>query len=205
MREEEEISILISEIRNFGQYIFLRTLGHSFEDARLMMEAKKCGVPMETGLVEYHVINSLLSLNCDHMVQHLKHFALINTSKTGFLSSQEISTFLQLPHEGYVASLIDTVYNVDGETSISFRDYLVVSVTINNKLNNEQNIKEIFQVFVEQCVDDLSCFRHMLIDMNCEQKDRGNMETFREWCCQSSERLLLMTYAKEKLLAKNQL
>ena len=33
---------------------------HSFEDCRLMMEAKKLGMPMEAGLVEYYKLSPMI-------------------------------------------------------------------------------------------------------------------------------------------------
>merc|ERR1712226_1605368 len=51
---------------------------HSYEDCRLMLEAKKLNLPMEAGLVEYHKLNRLIGINCDYMIEQLHKFSKID-------------------------------------------------------------------------------------------------------------------------------
>ncbi|XP_065676603.1 lysophosphatidylcholine acyltransferase 2-like [Hydra vulgaris] len=188
---------------------------HSYEDCRLMMEAQKLGLPMEAGIVEYYKLSNLLNINCEHMIEYLHKFAIIDKNHDGYIDFTEFSNYLHLPHNDEVKAMFH-ILCIDKNHVISFREYLVGTFLILKPLNTEEKIKRAFLMLDED--DDgfltyasLSTFLRnsmqlgdsfigkIFKDMNPSNADHIDFNNFAEFCSAKPEYgILFMHFQKLK-------
>jgi len=119
---------------------------HSFEDCRLMSEAGKLGMPMESGLVEYYKLSPMIGMNCECMIEYLQKFAMIDKSRDGVIDMEEFCEYLCLPPTEEVKTIF-RIYNIGKDHLIGFREYLLGFFLISRPFNTDQNITTAFELF----------------------------------------------------------
>lgn len=134
---------------------------HSYEDCRLMLEAERLKMPIETGLVEYYKLNRLIGINCDYMMEQLHKFSKIDLNLDGFIDLDEFCDYLNLPATEEI-QIIFHLYDIHKNNRISFRHFLIGQFLIAKPHCTEENIYDIFNTIFcpdqqqqqkEQCPD----------------------------------------------------
>ena len=117
---------------------------HTYDDWRLMKEAKSLNMPIELGAVEFEKINQKLGLNIEFLMDQLKKFSLI--SHNGLISLKDFSNFLKVP---VTSALLKMFYLYDRDDSgfIDFREYIIGWSLVSQPVATKEAIKEVFLFF----------------------------------------------------------
>lgn len=70
---------------------------HSFEDVRLMEEAKKLNLPFEIGIIEFSKLKEKLGICYENCEQMLKKYTEITKKSQGNIGYNEFCEYLELP------------------------------------------------------------------------------------------------------------
>ncbi|RDD47169.1 Lysophosphatidylcholine acyltransferase 2 [Trichoplax sp. H2] len=136
--EKKNPRIYADNVRKlFSDFLSMPTTEHTYEDCCLMVEASKTSLPLECGIIEYRKINVELGLNYPIIKNHLKIFSVINTSKSGKVTIQDLASFLNVNTsdlEGVFALL-----DMDEDGYLDFREYLI-GITILKDSDQLKNI-----------------------------------------------------------------
>ncbi|XP_066929083.1 lysophosphatidylcholine acyltransferase 2-like [Clytia hemisphaerica] len=184
---------------------------HSYEDCRLMQTAHSLGLPMDAGLVEYYKLSPMIGMNCDCMIDYMKKFAEIDSSKDGKLDLEEFCDYLHLPISSEEVKTIFRIYDIDGDNLITFREYLLGFTLISRPFNTEENIETAFAMFDPDNTghieyDNFSTpiqsvlpieEKHIKLiykNMNAEGNGKVTKDSFRTFCLNKPEYALLFIH-----------
>nr|XP_039266199.1 lysophosphatidylcholine acyltransferase 2-like isoform X2 [Styela clava] len=120
---------------------------HTFEDCRLMSQAKSKDLPMEAGLVEFSKLSKKLGIDINEMNEMLDEFALKSRScKDGLMGIEEFAELLCLPITEPLKELFN-LYDRDGSGKLDFREYVIGMSLLSHAAVTEKSIKIAFKVF----------------------------------------------------------
>lgn len=210
--EEKEDAFLYA--RNVRDYMAsvggVPVTDHSYEDCRLMTEAKKLGLPMQAGLVEYYKLSPMIGMNCDCMIEYFRKFAKIDQNCDGVISLEEFCDYLNLPPTEEIKTIF-RIYDIDKDSSITFREYLLGCFLISTPFNTDSNISMAFKLFDSSCNDYITIesfsellttvmnlheayIRRMYEELDSENTGKVNIDNFRDFCLQKPEYALLFIH-----------
>ncbi|XP_041454357.1 lysophosphatidylcholine acyltransferase 2-like [Lytechinus variegatus] len=118
---------------------------HTYEDTRLMEEAKAMGLPGEVGVVEFHKLLSKLGFKLESLRTHLTNYAEI-ASSGGYITIEDFAKHLNVPVSPSLQEVFD-VYDRDGSGKIDFREYVIGCALISQPANTEDTIRMAFKMF----------------------------------------------------------
>jgi len=144
--EKEKPSLFARRVQQqLAQSLQAKISHYSCEDFFLQFSAMKSHLPPETGLVTYNAMKEIFSVNVDTIRKHMRSFARMNSSGSGFLNFEEFKHgFQALLHEPskeqteFLAYLFDQL--TDGSGSLSFRRFLVGLVLVNEKSETDEDV-----------------------------------------------------------------
>lgn len=120
---------------------------HTFEDCRLMNQAKSKNLPMEAGLVEFSKLSKKLGINIDEMNEMLDEFALKSRScKDGLMGIEEFAELLCLPVTESLKELFN-LYDRDGSGMLDFREYVIGMSLLSHAAVTQKSVQVAFKVF----------------------------------------------------------
>ncbi|XP_065186793.1 lysophosphatidylcholine acyltransferase 2-like isoform X1 [Sycon ciliatum] len=124
-KEEQDPQLYATNVRNaISQQMKLNLSQHSRQDMILTSLAVKYGLPAWTGNVEYVVMRDTLHLNLDLLKVLLERFAVLDSDKDGFVTSEDFAADLNWPVAEDVAELFRTCDTAE-RGKITFREYAV--------------------------------------------------------------------------------
>lgn len=218
---QEEINDPLLYARNVREYMAkvdnVPVTDHSYEDCRLMVEAKKVCLPMEAGLVEYHKLNRLIGINCDYMIEQLHKFSKIDLNGDGKVDVDEFCDYLNLPATEEVLSLFK-IYDIYQNDGICFREFLIGQFLIAKKFSTEDNIRSVFEIlhpypdrhrffitvdnlltYLKQKIDIYDdCVNDIFTEMDVNSEGRVYFQHFKEFCMSKPEFVLLLLDFRQK-------
>lgn len=119
---------------------------HTYDDCRLMLQARHLNLPMESGLVEFQKLHKKLGISLDQMTTMLEKFSDIDITGKGHLTFSEFCEYLQLPESPALKQVFD-MYDRDGSGTIDFREYVIGLSLISRPANTESTIALAFELF----------------------------------------------------------
>lgn len=118
---------------------------HTYEDTRLMEEAKAMGLPCEVGVVEFHKLLSKLGFKLEGLRTHLTKYADI-ASSGGYIKIEDFAKYLNVPVSPALQEVFD-VYDRDGSGKIDFREYVIGCALVSQPANTEDTFQMAFKMF----------------------------------------------------------
>ena len=82
------------------------------DDMMLMRHAKSAGLPFSTGMVVYFTANQKTGLKLKEMKRYLTRFASIDQDKDGYITINDLSSFLKVPEDSCLQATFDNCKKV---------------------------------------------------------------------------------------------
>ncbi|XP_071959021.1 lysophosphatidylcholine acyltransferase 2-like isoform X1 [Antedon mediterranea] len=148
--EKRDPALYAQNVRGvIARSLNLPVTDHSFEDCLLMKQAKKHGLPMEAGAVEFHKLTVKLGLKFSDIKEQLPKYAAIAKSK-GYISIEDFAEYLQLPVSPALEEVF-AMYDRDGSGTIDFREYVIGSCLVAKPAEDEETLALAFERFCGNC------------------------------------------------------
>ncbi|BFZ19725.1 hypothetical protein BsWGS_22764 [Bradybaena similaris] len=132
-------------------HLKLPVTDHSFDDCRLMHEAKKLSMSPTAGLVEFEKLHSKLGLSFMGMQELLEQFNKIKGNKStkekaACITYEDFKNYLMLP-ESETLWEVFALYDRDGSGTIDFREYVIGLSLLSSPVNNDDTLDLAFELF----------------------------------------------------------
>ncbi|XP_064399042.1 lysophosphatidylcholine acyltransferase 2-like isoform X2 [Halichondria panicea] len=118
------------------------------EDLMLMRHAKSAGLPFSKGMVVYFTANQKTGLKLKEMKRYLTRFAVIDRDKDGYITANDLATFLKVPKDACLQAVFDNCKKTAAGGRVMFVDYLCGLIKVSSDLlGNQQFLQEMFTFF----------------------------------------------------------
>jgi len=147
-KEQQDPTLFAENVRKvIADQLDLPCTEHTFDDCRLMRQAKKLGLSMEVGLVEYYKLRRNMVVNMESLFARLSEFACITNGKSsGTITIEDLASFLRSPITPTMKRFF-SAFDKEGKGQITFRDYILGLSLYSPLRTTETSIKQVFDTF----------------------------------------------------------
>ncbi|KNC55912.1 uncharacterized protein AMSG_12448 [Thecamonas trahens ATCC 50062] len=128
-----------------AQELDLPVSDHTYEDLKLLLEARRAALPADAALLEFDALQTLHEIKFEQAAELLHKFIAIDTDKSGSVTVDEFAAALGLPPGEHVQHLFD-VLDRKHAGHLDFRSFVIGILFISDAVSREDVIRFAFDI-----------------------------------------------------------